>query len=407
MKTILSFTENYARGGGNRYMIDCLNGLKYLPCELHLASNPGGVETWDTQRLELKHQAHSWPIWTATRWAVKIVGNRGMVGGWLRKAVNLLCLLGTPVFQIHNFFLFLLCLRRIRPHWVIAFNGGYPGGSSIQALCWACRWLGIPVVMSVVSQPIPNRGRERLLSILRDKLLWRTVSAVQVNAAVIANRLVMERGLPPSKWMLIPNGVSDRASRPIDPMLPPRSYSRTSADFILGFVGRIESQKGIWVLIEAVERIRRIHPGVRFELVGGGPEVDAARRECRIRGIESNVVFRGFREGPIEALLEGWDAFVFPSLQEGLPYVVLEAMRSALPIVASDVGGVPEAVRDDQEAILVRPGSVDDLTRGILKILQDGALRERLGKAARSRFLSEFTVETMHEKVARAWAPWL
>jgi glycosyltransferase involved in cell wall biosynthesis len=97
----------------------------------------------------------------------------------------------------------------------------------------------------------------------------------------------------------------------------------------------------------------------------------------------------------VPEILKALDVFVLPSLTEGLPYVVLEAMACGLPVVATRAGGVPEVIQDGKTGILVAPGSEKELARGLAMLLRDGSLRRQLGTAARSHVLENFSEEKM------------
>jgi glycosyltransferase involved in cell wall biosynthesis len=395
---VLAFTENYARGGGNRYLIDTLNSL---PSELNvrLAANPGGLERWDTDRLVRAPEVQqAWPIWTAARWTIRWHGHgAGRVGR--RRLVNLTGLLLTPFFHLQNFVVFVARLLEHRPHLVIAFNGGYPGAPSILGLALAGRLLDIPVVMSVVSQPVARSARDRWLGgCLRDLLLRRTLAGIVVNAAVIGERLVSERGFAPARIQVVHNGVAER---------PPPPAREPGATFTLGYVGRIEASKGVWILLEAFARLRPAHPELRLELVGSGPDLERAREFCHGQGFADAVVFHGFQEGAIDAFFARWDLFVFPSLHEGFPYVVLEAMRAGVPILATRVGGIPEAIRSSQDGWLIAPGSIDELGRALERALRDPSLGRALAVSARARYEARFTLSAMRSAVQAAFSRWL
>ena len=130
--------------------------------------------------------------------------------------------------------------------------------------------------------------------------------------------------------------------------------------------------------------------------MGDGPQQPAARALAQHLGIADRVHFLGARPpAAIQDLLAGADVFVLSTGREGLPLAILEAMRARLPVVASAVGGVPEAVVHGLTGYLVPPGDPQALAGRLRALLSDRGLRERLGAAGRRRFQKDYTLAAM------------
>ncbi len=152
------------------------------------------------------------------------------------------------------------------------------------------------------------------------------------------------------------------------------------------FVGRLRIRKGVEVLLHAVERLRRDHPGVRLVVVGGGEHFENVRRVVSRLGLESEVSLRGpCRPEEIPALMKGAKALIVPSIYEGMPLVILEAMAAGLPVVASRVSGIPEVVEDGETGWLVPPEDVVALERALAELLADPQEAIRRGHLGRDR----------------------
>ena len=190
--------------------------------------------------------------------------------------------------------------------------------------------------------------------------------------------------LDPRRTVVIPNGIPDHSTPPVAP--------RGSVLRVV-MVARFEAPKDHVTLLRAAARIPPEVPWV-LELVGDGPGVPAARSLAACLGIAGRVRFLGAR-GDVERLLAGAAVFVLSTRREGLPLAILEAMRAGVPVVASAVGGVPEAVVDGVTGYLVPPGDERALARRVLALLTDRRLRERLGAAGRRRYEDRFTLEPM------------
>jgi len=210
-------------------------------------------------------------------------------------------------------------------------------------------------------------------------------------------------------------GVGERASREIERLfqLPahsirvihnavpderPNRLSRSVAGPTVGSVGRLDYQKGYDVLIRALAHL----PGVQAVLVGEGPERGALTRLAEEVGVGDRLALPGWSDEP-RAHLSTFDVFALPSRFEGFPLAVLEAMLAELPVVASDVGSVAEAVVDGETGILVAPDDVDALAAGIARVLHDGD-RAALGRAGRRRVLERFSVEQMAREFEAVYA---
>lgn len=157
--------------------------------------------------------------------------------------------------------------------------------------------------------------------------------------------------------------------------------------------GQLTSIKGHDVLLRALANLSY---SPLLALTSRGPEEEKLRSIARVLGIEERVRFLGFRErSEIPLLLEDADVVVQPSLEEGLPISVLEFMAKGKAILATRISGMPEAIEDEHDGLLVAPGRVDALRSGLERLLGDPALRARLGQAARVHAEAAFGLDTL------------
>ncbi len=167
---------------------------------------------------------------------------------------------------------------------------------------------------------------------------------------------------------------------------------------VVGFVGRLSPEKNCAALIHAAALLVR-QRGSTFRLVilGDGPERAALEGLARTLGVASLTAFEGTRSDT-DAYYAQMDVVAVPSLREGLPLVVLEAMRLGLLVVASRTGGMPEVITHGESGILVPPGDVAALAEAIGLGLDDPALRNRLGEAGRRRVEEVCSIDGMVER---------
>lgn len=198
-------------------------------------------------------------------------------------------------------------------------------------------------------------------------------------------RWELRGGAQPERLATIYNGVDPESFRPAE---------RRDATPLVVWVGRITPVKDLITLIRAAAVVRAARSDVRFALFGAAPQGDEQYyNDCvdlvRSLGLESVVEFRGYVPSAEAAFNEG-DVVVMSSISEGFPYSVIEAMLCEKSIVATAVGGVPEAIEGC--GIAVEPRNPDALAEGILRLVNDAALRRAMGKAARQRAASKFNL---------------
>jgi glycosyltransferase involved in cell wall biosynthesis len=157
---------------------------------------------------------------------------------------------------------------------------------------------------------------------------------------------------------------------------------RSNGKIVVGHVGELDhSHKGQGTIIEAARALKDSHPALHFVLVGDGKDDRKFRRTAS--GL-ANVEFVGFVDNVAEYLAT-FDVFIYPSLREGLGSSLLDAMHFGLPIVASEVGGIPEIVEDQVNGLLIPPGDSRELSAAIQRVVADAGLRESMRRQNRSK----------------------
>ncbi len=236
-----------------------------------------------------------------------------------------------------------------------------------------------------------------------DRALTRPTARILTNAYAVRRFLVERIGLPEKKIEVIHNGFDlvefdDAAARPLQGPVP------ESADAaVIGAVARLEPQKGFPWLIEAAALLRRQKaPPFQVWIAGAGPEEDALRRLARASGVAEQVRFLGLRLD-VPALMGRFDLLALPSLWEGLPNVVLEAMAARRAVAATRVNGTPEAVEDGRTGLLIPPRDAPALADALAALLRDAPRRRALGEAGRQRVATEFSMTRMVERTTEVY----
>jgi glycogen synthase len=167
------------------------------------------------------------------------------------------------------------------------------------------------------------------------------------------------------------------------------------------FVGRLAPQKGVSTLVAAAGLLK--HPGAQVLLVGDGPERKALEKEAKRIRVGDRFHFVGFvAHERLPAAMAHADLLVLPSIYEELGTVLLEAMQAALPIVASNIGGIPDVIEDGVNGLLVSPGEPEALARAIDRLLADRDLARRLSEGAQER-AKDYDWEVLAERVLRVY----
>ena len=157
------------------------------------------------------------------------------------------------------------------------------------------------------------------------------------------------------------------------------------------YAGYLTMRKGVYELLETINRVRKTCPDVLLVMCGAGPEESGLRRLIREKDLEHTVRMTGEIEPErMHKWMQASDLFVLASYTEGMPNVVTEAMACGLPVVAAAVGGLPGAIGDCDGAILVTPGNIGEMENAIVKVINDNQLRINMGIAARKRAQEQF-----------------
>jgi glycosyltransferase involved in cell wall biosynthesis len=173
---------------------------------------------------------------------------------------------------------------------------------------------------------------------------------------------------------------------------------------LVGTVSRLsDERKGLKHFIDMAATVAPAHPPARFLIVGDGVLRPGLEQLARELGIADRVIFAGWRTD-IPEMLAAMDVFVMPSLFEGGPTTVLEAMAMAKPVVASRVGMVPEVLEHGETGLIVKPGDSHALADAVDQLLSDGTLRARMAERARRKSVDDFSIDLMVERYLTVFA---
>ncbi|MBI5632851.1 MAG: glycosyltransferase [Nitrospirae bacterium] len=246
-----------------------------------------------------------------------------------------------------------------------------------------------------------NRTRTLLTRLINWLLLRHTSLIVGVSERVRTDILSTNWGLAREKVVTLWNGIDIAPANALslNRKLARKKMDVSESEFVFGSVGRLARTKGHEYLLASFSKIRENCPDARVVIIGDGPLRRDLEDQARELGISQNVLFTGFRSDVLE-LLPGFDIFVLPSIAEGLSLALLEAMASKLPVIASDVGGIPEVFGNEEIGRLIPSGDIAALGSALLEIYSlDKKDKMLLGENARKRIEDEFNIDFMCRKL--------
>lgn len=264
---------------------------------------------------------------------------------------------------------------------------------------WAGRRVGIPVVAFSRGYTTEN-PKVAFYEWLDRRFLKRANGIVSVSEA--QKKRLEGFGITGRRSWVVRNAVATDSSRDslsgdLRKEVLERLNIPSAAEMVVS-AGRLSPEKGHWFLVEAIGILRGSINNTHFVFCGDGPcqkDLEKQSKELRVSEI---CHFVGFRSD-LKEIFKAMDLMVLPSLTEGLPNVILEAFACAKPVVATDVGGVPEIVEDGINGILVPPGRTDLLAEAIKICLAAPEERRVMGEAGYHKVKSEFTFESQAQKL--------
>lgn len=220
---------------------------------------------------------------------------------------------------------------------------------------------------------------------------------------------LLRAGIRADDIALIYNAVDAAQPPPADRGFLRREFNLPADSTVCLAVGRLVRVKGYDVLVEAMKQVSDQKRNITCVIVGEGEAREELTRQIHEAGLDGRVILAGYlpRE-TIASALASCDVFAMPSRYEGTPIAVLEAAAMACPILASDAGGIPELVANEEHALLVQPEDPSALAQGLIRLGADRAFARRLGENAQRRVREKFSLEAQvaatMDAYRKAWA---
>jgi len=225
-----------------------------------------------------------------------------------------------------------------------------------------------------------------------DRMALKRFQGLAAVSDSVAQRLLAS-GVPARKIRTIANGIDVQTFERARPL----QVLNFDGSKVVGMVARLDLQKGFEYLLRAASELRSAFPGLKVVIVGEGPDRNEIEGMIHRLGLQSNVILAGQRS-EMPDIYAAMDVFVLPSLNEGLPMTILEAMAASRPVIATRVGAIPKVIQDGETGLLVDPGDMNGLRDALARLLTDSDFCCRLGAAGHDWVSRNYTSEAMAMK---------
>ncbi|MFL6386210.1 MAG: glycosyltransferase family 4 protein [Terriglobales bacterium] len=222
-----------------------------------------------------------------------------------------------------------------------------------------------------------------------DRMALKRFQGLAAVSDLVAQRL-LDSGVAAKKIRTIANGIDvERFERAL-----PSPALDFEGNKVVGMVARLDLQKGFEYLLRAAHALCGGFPALKVVIVGEGPDRQAIESMIQRFGLQSNVILAG-QHSDMPGIYAAMDIFVLPSLNEGLPMTILEAMAASRPVIATRVGAISSVIKDGETGLLVDPGDINGLRDALARLLTDSDLCRRIGSAGHDWVSRNYTSEVM------------
>lgn len=380
MKKIVHIITRLDRGGSAQNTLLTCQRLagRYEVVLVHGLSLESKMTDWEKQSVDRQ-------IMKAMEMGVKVIPVPSLV-----RRID-------PAWDLCAFFSILRLLVREKP--TIVHTHTYKAGI---LGCWAAKMAGVSIIVHTPHGHVFYGHFRPLVTKLFIMIEKFTASIIDCMVALTEgerNDYIAFSVSKPDKMVTVHSGVDIDlyTTTRVNIQEKKRSLGLHPEGLIVGAIGWLLPIKGPMHLLKAMKGVWESNPETQLVFVGKGDLEEKLKTETLRMGVSDKVIFLGWRYD-IPEIMQVLDILVLPSLNEGMGRVLVEAMASGRPVVASNVGGIPDLVRHGQNGFLVGPGDVNGLSLAIKKLLVDNKMRDEMGRRGRA-MAHNFSVEKMLEKI--------
>lgn len=220
--------------------------------------------------------------------------------------------------------------------------------------------------------------------------LLRFCEQMTVVGPEVASYFIDTIGVPASRIAIVRNGVNP-ARFDYDAAAARAELGLGPHDFVMGTIGRLEPEKDQATLLEVFKQVHGCHSNARLVIVGDGQLGPELKAQAQRLGIADRTMFLGYRRD-IARVLAAMDVFLLPSIREGLPISLIEAMAARRPVVASDIGSVRDLLREGEAGFMVKPRDIQGFTAAVSRFIADPSLGPSMARNGRSTVEASFSL---------------
>lgn len=252
---------------------------------------------------------------------------------------------------------------------------------------------GARLIHSEHGRNLPHIYAEPLKRRIARRCLYQKADAVFAVSTELRDYYCRETGFPAERMRVIPNGVDVRRIDEANQVGVREELGIAIDNFVIGTVARLDATKDTMTLARAFARMRK-HNSLKLLIVGDGSERARLERFAAESGLNAAIIFTGARHD-VPRLLSAMNVFALPSLSEGLPITVLEAMAARLPVVATNVGALSELIQDGVTGFLVEPQQDEAMAERLIRLLTNREMAVAFGIEARHKVEREYSLDLM------------
>lgn len=378
-KKILYVITKSAWGGATRYTYDLAVNLSRAEFEVWLAAGPAEKNNKNLFGALQNTGVHCFTIKN------------------FQKSVN-------PLKDIFAFFEILSLIKRIKPDIVHVSSSKAGGLTGIAIFFYKLLTLNFKLLTVFTAHGWAFHENRQEWQRWLIKLLSRLTVFFYDRVIVVSEfdrvSAIKNKIAPPKKFITIHNGINSNSlnflnkTEAREKLLTPEKAD----GFWIGTIGEFTKNKGHKFLIKAAAKLAKKYPEIKFIIIGHRGEEKQKCLSLIDRYSLQNNVFLVDNRPDAAIYLKAFDVFILPSLKEGLPYALLEAGSAGLPTIASETGGNPEIIADQQSGLLIKPANAKEIIKAVEKLMTDNNLCQTLAKNLREKIIGEFSLKKQLEK---------
>lgn len=235
-----------------------------------------------------------------------------------------------------------------------------------------------------------------------DSIIMNRFNALVAISSEIKEEMI-DAGVSAKKIIVIMNGIDyDECARTLGRVEARKQLAIKDSDFVVGCVASLTPEKNHKDLIQAISIASQSIPQIKLVLIGDGPKKNEIENNILSNGLKENVLMIGSRDD-VRNLYKAFDVFALASHREGLPMVLLEAMASGVPVIATSVGSIPEVIQDGENGILIMCGDIEKLIQAIISLFLQNGIRAIMGKNGAVTVQQKYSSERMFKEYERLY----